>query len=141
MNTTRADEPRNDESLPCKLDHLDKAWNLKCKSVAVKETLDHRAVPQQNVSITLEFTKDATDVKAIRTAFHAVGDLPAPKDGPTRVLCYFFDEDNVAISKKPVMKTEGEITCKMGDAFRVVFRAPIDLEKVKRLELRPSETE
>lgn len=120
--TTSADEPKKEEGPPCKLDHLDKAWNLKCKTVSMKDTVDQFRISVKDVRVTLEFTKDAMEVKAIRAAFQGLGYLAAPKDGATRVMCYFFDEDNVALYKGYVFAPEGEITGKMGDAFRVTFR-------------------
>ena len=139
----RADEPKKEESIPCTLDKLDKEWGLKFKSLASKDGFFMKT-PVKELIFTVEFTKDVTDVKAVRAAFQAgfAFETKPAKDRPLHVVFYFFDEDNVAIFKFPVSYPDGEITGKMGDAFRVVVRvSPVSFPKVKKIELRMSEKE
>jgi hypothetical protein len=137
-----ADEPKKEDTPPVNIDRLDKAWNLKLKSVTVKDGTDRFRNVTKDVRLTLEFTKDVDDAKPIRRAFEsevAFEKLP-PKEREGRVMFYFFDEDNVVLAKMHVSFPEGEITGKMGDAFRATVRFHAGTyAKVKKIELRMSE--
>jgi hypothetical protein len=145
-------EPRKEESIKCNLGHLDKAWNLQFKSMTVKDTLSPKFVdgreskqyPICEVRITLEFTKDAADVKEIRKShveFSILHRTPVGNRG-NYMLYYLFDEDNVVLQKAYLDRVEGEITGKSGDAFRVVFSTdPATYKKIKKIEPRPFEKE
>lgn len=145
-------EPRKEESIKCNLGHLDKAWNLQLKSMIVKDTLSPKLVegretkqfPICEIRITLEFTKDAADVKEIRKSFVEFSSLhktPVASRG-NYILFYLFDEDNVSLQKAYLEHVEGEITGKAGDAFRVVFHCDPDIrKKIKKIEPRPFEKE
>lgn len=125
-------DPPKDEELKCVTDQLEKAWGLKLKSMVVIE----KPEGQGNVKITLEFTNDVTDVKALRTAF--AGSIGIPLNFDNLPLVWFlFDEDNVSIAKHVVVRTEGDITGVKGDAFRLYLSIdPMILKKAKKLEAR-----
>lgn len=136
----RADEPKKEAPLPCSVDKLDKEWGLKLKSATVRDNVYLKA-PVRELVVTLEFTKDVTDAKAVRKAFESsILEGKPVKDRPPHVLFYLFDEDNVSIGKLNVVYIEGEITGKSGDAFRVTVRTYGDtLKKAKKVDLRMSE--
>jgi hypothetical protein len=90
------------------------------------------------VTYLFEFTKDADDVKAVRSAFGS-----GPADSP--ILIYLFDAENVVVLKGPFRHVNRpgealEITGKKGDAFRVKNNFDrSSLEKTTKVEFRPAE--
>lgn len=146
------DEPKKEADIKCNIDRLDKSWNLDLKNFSVKDGLSPKIVngrlskqlPVKEFWMTFAFSKDVQDAKAVRKAivpFSTIHNVPA-KNRPDHIVGYLFDAENVVIRKIDLQRTEGEITGKAGDAFRVVFNCdPDTFQKVKRFELRVAEKE
>jgi hypothetical protein len=107
----------------------EKAWGLKVKTVKCNPSVSPTAY-----RVVFEFSKDlkGEELRQIRLAFPApsspnTGAPPAKsppsdeKDRPVRIEIHFFDEDGVVIERCQSYSVEGEITGKMGDAFRVLL--------------------
>src|SRR5262249_54730862 len=126
----KKEPPKDDEGFKLVVEQFDKAWGIKFKSMTTKDTptKGYDVGTQTDIKITLEFTKDVSDVFTMRIAFAARGVL-AGNDEP-QILFYLFDEENVSIDKFLIMKTEGELTGVKGDAFRILLQ--IDKEKLKK---------
>jgi hypothetical protein len=131
--TGGADEPK-EKGIQCDTKHLDKKWNLKCKSVISNLRV---GMDFGEVRIVFEFTKDveADTVKTIQKAFEGGG-------SPHVNFC-FFDKDDVLISKRRFASIKGEVTGKPGEAFRVVIgkcRAKV-LGNTRKIGLRLAKDE
>jgi hypothetical protein len=107
----------------------EKAWGLKVKTVKCNVTGN-----PTTYRVVFEFSKDlkGEELRQVRLAFPApstpntgTAQAKSPpadeKDRPTRIEVHFFDEDGVVIERCQNYTVEGEITGKMGDAFRVLL--------------------
>jgi hypothetical protein len=122
------------------VDQFDKAWGIKLKSVAMKDS----GGSFTEVKMTLEFTKDVPDVEEMRKAFAAGfgtppkarrGTPPNPVNHP--ILFYVFDKENVSIGKFAISRIEGDLTGVKGDAFRIILVIPnYTLKEAKKVEGR-----
>src|SRR5262245_21915100 len=133
----KKEPPKDDERLKCVVEQFDKAWGIKFKSMTAKDLPGKNSdvSTHTDIMITLDFTKDVSDVSAIRSVFAARG-VPADLDKHP-ILFYLFDEDNVSIGKFVIMETEGELTGVKGDAFRIHLQIDKEkLKKAKRIEAR-----
>jgi hypothetical protein len=130
----KKEEPKEEGGVKWVVDQFDKAWGIKLKSIAIKDSM--KFYPE--VKMTLEFTKDVADVAEMQKAF--VGSGGGISSNPnTPIIFYAFDEDSVSIGKYSIMRTEGDLTGVKGDAFRLFVQ--IDkrtLEKAKKVEARLS---
>jgi hypothetical protein len=113
------------------VDHLDKAWGLTLKSVQVKKEELNKGTSQIRTTLLLEFNKDVDDLKGLYKVF----------TGPNSGLAfYLFDKDNVVIGKVTMFGTEGELTGKKGDAFRLVLQTSVlDSQTFAKMEARSTE--
>lgn len=140
-----AEEPKKGSEpgpAPVGIERLDKAWGLKFKSVTTRDATDRNRNAVKELRVTLEFTKDIEDAKSVRKGFESILAPGTPGPPAGRAVLYLFDEENVVLGRAYVQYPEGEITGKMGDAFRAVFHVdPATYGKVKKLELRPFEVE
>ncbi|HEY1187989.1 MAG TPA: hypothetical protein VGE74_10045 [Gemmata sp.] len=131
-------EPPQDVAPPCNVDHLESTWHLEVRSAVVKNVIGVVRTDTKAVRLTLAFTADAADVRAVRPAF-VPGALAAGADPDTRVLFCLFDEEGVLFRSAFITSQEGQITGKKGDAFRVTLQIdPATLARTKRVELRPA---
>lgn len=141
VTLAQADDAKS-PPLKCNIDSLNKAWNLKLKSVSVKETKQNDSVVSE-ISVTLEFSKDVSEAEAkeIYKAFLPANYFRGLKTAPVRNLIvsfHLFDEENVQVQQVPIERLEGSISGKAGDAFRVVVVThPDALKKIKKVEPRP----
>jgi hypothetical protein len=143
--TPKAQDPegmKDTEKQPVELPTLEK-WNAtfveKQFGAKLKSVKYETAGTVVYVTYLFEFTKDADDVKAVRSAFGF-----GPADSP--ILIYLFDAENVIVFKGLFRCLSGgsaerpEITGKKGDAFRVKNTFDrTSLEKATKLEFRPVE--
>lgn len=114
------------------VDYLDKTYGVKFKSAKIEPN-----PTKVRVRLVLEFSKEIDNLKALKEEFHftQVGKNPI---ATTKLAFYCFDEDNVIISRLPCTMIEGELTGKMGDAFRTILDIdPATLKKSKKIEIRP----
>lgn len=100
--------------------YAEKKWGVKLKSAEPYWTTAHKLL--------FEFTKDVEDKQGLREAFP----VPARNRTPSAVW-YFFDKDNVVISKAYHDSIEGELTGIKGDAFRVVVIPSQDRKKLPHI--------
>jgi hypothetical protein len=129
----KKEKPKEEGELKCVVDQFDKPWGIEFKSMAI---MDSRAKGETEVKITLDFTKDVQNVTEMRRAFAASGSAPANLDNHP-IVFYLFDADNVSIGKYVIMKSEGDLTGVMGDAFRIILRIDTEtFKKAKKLEAR-----
>src|SRR5262249_49907709 len=89
------------------MSYLEKTWNLKVKSLTLSGE-----PPHTQIKMLLEFRTDVDDLKEMRQSLAG-----SPSGGA--VWFYLFDEDNVVLHKTRIQATEGELTGKKGDAFRM----------------------
>ncbi len=111
---------------------VEKAWGLKCKSVAYTPT----PFPPRYTFV-VEFTRDLMpeELQALKVAFpFAV----RPGVVQSKVDVYFFDKDNVIEANHNNCQALTELTGEMGDAFRLSIQGPArdKAAVVVRAELR-----
>jgi hypothetical protein len=111
------------------LDYLDKTWHIKFKSAVYIKPSSPSVLPAWK--FTLEFTKDIEDTEGLKKAFSNKSEA---------LVFWLFDEDNVSIGRGFIGRTEGELSGKAGDAFRVLIEvtATVELQKARKLEVRPA---
>ncbi len=121
---------------------LEKRWGIQVKNIRVddKKTGNRRISEWAEVRLTLEFGKDVEELQSMRQSFS-----PGPGDGKGNrvILCYYlFDKENVSLTKVYLEQTEGELTGKKGDAFRVILKVKpaAVMQKVVRIDIRRVET-
>lgn len=125
-----------DDSLKIVIDQLEKEWGIKLKSSSKKEA---KAKTETELKLTLDFTKDVSDLTEMRKAFIA---LPAPpRQIATHPLVFhLFDKDNVSIGKYTIRKIEGDLTGTKGDSFRIILICETAmLDQATKLEARLKE--
>lgn len=129
-----------DNSLKVVVDQLEKAWETKLKSSSKKEIpakgKDASAKTEFEIKLTLEFTKDVTDLAEFRKTFIA---LPGPpRQFATHPLVFhLFDKDNVSLGKYNIRRIEGELSGSTGDSFRAVLICDTEtLSQATKLEAR-----
>lgn len=111
------------------MDYLEKTFGIKFKSAKVD-------AKGNEAKILLEFSKDIDNLAEVRKIF---------EDKTTsKLLFYFFDDENVAFAKGGLREVEGEITGKAGEAFRIFLPAPADTKikvfaTAKKVSARPFE--
>lgn len=131
----------DEKNIKVRVDHLEKSWGIKFKSVAVTNGA-RSGVPVKEIKITLEFTKDITeaaDLADLRKALTPPFFSPK-KDPEIRLYFFLFDDDNVAVQKLLIEELQGELSGKAGDAFRVlIFTGEDTLKKTRKIESRPAE--
>src|SRR5262249_21233863 len=111
-------------------DYLKKTWGIEFKSASVDKSGE--------VKLLLEFSKDLTDLKAMREALSPYSGIP--KATQVRLYFYCFDQDNVSLGKSWITKLEGELSGQQGDAFKLAFNLPPNSAgKVRKVEVRPNE--
>ena len=110
------------------MDHLDLHYGLKMKSMKLEKT----SKSDTNITMIFEFARDIqSSSSSLRAAF------AKDNSSPAMLQCYFFDESNVVFSKQAPGKTEGELTGKEGDAFRLIQKVPNTvLAKTKKIAFR-----
>ena len=123
------------DTIKLNLDILDKVYGIKMKSALVKEEESARA-SKTGIIITLEFTKDVENVRALYETFAPSGGVPF-RFNELPLVFYMFDEDNVVVGKIVVMGGEGEPSGVKGEAFRIFLSAPTEtFDRTKRIETR-----
>jgi hypothetical protein len=107
---------------------------IKIKSCKIElQASQLKGVLSQTILCLFEQTKDIEPEKAKELA--GLFTVAAGNDSPMQV--YFFDEDNVAIATVGLHRTEGVVTGKKGEAFRVWVQVPVDkLKKTRKIEFR-----
>ena len=145
--TTGGEKKKND-SIKFDMSYLEKKWGIKYKShsfqnnVTINKGAKEKEKPFKELKILLEFTKDVDNLKEMQRAFTSNPSLTEKRDTPIYLWFVFFDEDNVALVKYYPTELEGELSGKKGDAFRIILGPlPSLLEKVRKIEARPGETE
>ncbi len=111
------------------MDHLEKTYGMKFKSVSVSQV-------QGFIRVLMVFTKDAADVKKLCADLMPLD----PKKPP--FLFYLFDKDKAVIGKLG-HTIDGEITGKQGDALRILISLN-DFQawgRVRKVEARPKESD
>jgi hypothetical protein len=108
--------------------YMEKTWGIKFKSYKLDGG---------RLILLFQFTKDIDDATELRKALARFSGRPA-KPGEATHFFYYFDKENVAITKFSPESVQGELSGKKGDAFRVSipFSSGGDLSGTK-LELRP----
>src|SRR5205823_4343291 len=82
------------------LEYADKTWGLKMKSVSY-------STERKSYTFVVEFSKDLNpdELRVVRAAF------PARDSGESKILVfYFFDKDNVVLTKQARFDTTTELT-------------------------------
>ncbi len=87
----KKETPKPDDSLKIVIDQIEKEWGIKLKASSKKEG---KSKTETELKLTLDFTKDVSDLTEMRKAFIA---LPAPpRQIATHPLVFhLFDKDNV----------------------------------------------
>jgi hypothetical protein len=136
---TLASPAQNTKNINLKynLDYLEKTWGIKLKSPQI----DLRGRGGSEIKLLLEFTKDVENVQGMRDAFQPIIITSAKDNRLPKLYFYVFDDDNVSLAKMQITYTQGEVTGKKGDAFRITVGqiGGTDLQKAKKLEVRPAE--
>jgi hypothetical protein len=115
-------------SIEWKLDYLDTTFGIKLKSATFADK-------DKEFKLLLEFTKDVENPNDMRVAFLA----PKGKSIQPKLWFHFFDGDNVKLFKNHLDRTEGELSGKKGEAFRVYIKIAAIENKIKKVEVRPAE--
>jgi hypothetical protein len=132
------DPEKKDDGPKFDLSYLEKTWGIKFKSQSVTE-IEMSKVFLNEIKILLEFTKDVENLKELRQAF-TPPPMPLKADTIVPLWFIFFDEDNVSLGRALRWNTEGEISGKKGDAFRVVlFFDSAKFKKTRKIEARAGE--
>jgi hypothetical protein len=98
------------EGIKCDMEYLEKTWGIKCKSLTLESS--------GKLKLLMEFTKDVSDLKAMREAL-TPPNLRDGKESEPTFYFHYFDKENVQLMKVRVEKLEGELSGKKGDAFRI----------------------
>jgi hypothetical protein len=108
---------------------LEKAFHLKLTKQKIEKT---------ELVLIFEFTKTLEDVDKVRLAFQTPLEADHDKGKSEKPKIYLFDEDNVVVEIKPVGKTSGIITGRVGDAFRLHLSAVIEnpAAAIRKIEFR-----
>lgn len=137
--SSHAKDTKNDTKFPdttkLNFDILDKVYGIKMKSAAVRE---ERSIHTSKtvITITLDFTKDVENVRALYETFAPSSGVPFRFDALPLVF-YMFDEDNVAVGKIVISAVEGEPSGVKGEAFRIFLSCPTEtFQRTKRIESR-----
>lgn len=137
--------PKKIAAVPCGTDRLDKAWGLTVKSATAEDVTTDRIGTMSvgemkhlvRVCVTLAFATDASDVKAIRTAFATTPTYYSRGNAVPRVAFYLFDDDSVVLQRVFLDSLEGEVTGVAGDAFRVTLHCDPEIyKKARKIDLR-----
>jgi hypothetical protein len=128
--------PPSSDTTKCVVNHLDRAYGITFKALTTAGNSMPRS--ETEIKITLEFTKDVKDVRAMRRVFVPVAN-PSTRRDPQPLVFHLFDEQNVSLGQFAIADTEGDLTGVKGDAFRVILRChTATFQKTKKVEARLS---